>query len=86
MSKLLGWKTEGSAKKKIPFFVDVYPLNNSEDEPVISAWPITTLTQHVPELSKGCIRYRVELELDIPLATEEIYAGVVDGKPVEVGE
>jgi hypothetical protein len=58
-------------KRKVIFFLDAWTIPSVEVEPCVSAYQIHTGNTWVPDLSEGCLRSIVEIELSVPVRNEE---------------
>jgi hypothetical protein len=59
-----------TVKRKVRFFLDAWTIPSVEVEPWVSAYQIHT-GGTVPDLSEGCLRSIVEIELSVPVRNEE---------------
>lgn len=77
--------TTNRAYKDVTVYIDVMPLNGSEEEPVFNVWPVFPGSA-APSLFKGSIRFKAVIQLYVPLKdAEEIVEDPVlaerQGKP-----
>lgn len=66
--------------KDIDVFLDIYPMSNSEEVPVLSVWA-SGPQNYTPKLSQGCVRFKATISVDVPLKDEEhVIAGIHKGE------
>jgi len=69
-----------TVKKTVKLFIDLMPLAHSEQEPVGTA----TFAEYAPLRMEGYTRFKVSVEIDCPLMSEEVDLGTVSAEAVEV--